>query len=136
MADVDDDVLRAKVYTELSKVVTYLSESSTGFSLPRFRRWRTPDAVAGTAGVVLTLVLAVVTFSSGYGRYVLVVGLVMTAAAVVALGKLPKHGPAATTRLRWRLEARSPRTTCTHLPTALAGRVVDPSTGRLTAARH
>lgn len=136
MADVEDDVLRAKVYTDLSKVVTYLSESSTGFSLPRFRRWRAPDAIAGTAGVVLTLVLAVVTFSTGYGRYLLVVGLVITAVAVLALGKLPKHGPPATARLRWRLEARSPRTTCTHLAADLAGRVVDPDTGRLSGTQH
>lgn len=128
----EPDPRRAKVYTDLSEFVIYLSKSRNGLSLPEFRRWRAPDAIAGVAGVLLTVILTVATFGSGYARYVLVVGIIGTAAAVILLGRLPKFGPSGLTRLRWRLEARSPRTTATHVPASLAGRAVDPRTGRLT----
>ena len=132
----DEELRRGKLYTDLSKVPIYLSQSRNGFSLPRFRRWRAPDAIAGVLGLVTTLLLTWATFGTGYGRYMLLWGLTLTVASVVALGKLPKYGPSALTRARWRLEARAPRTTCTHLPASLAGRVVDPRTGRLAPLHH
>jgi hypothetical protein len=128
----EPDPRRAKVYTDLSEFVVYLSKSRNGFALPEFRRWRAPDAIAGVAGFLLTIILTVATFGSGYARYVLIVGIIATVAAVILLGRLPKFGPSGLTRLRWRLEASSPRTTCTHLPASLAGRAVNPMTGRLT----
>ena len=128
----EPDPRRAKVYTDLSEFVVYLSKSRNGFALPEFRRWRAPDAIAGVGGFLLTIILTVATFGSGYPGYVLIVGIIVTVAAVIVLGRLPKFGPSGLTRLRWRLEARSPRTTCTHLPAVLAGRTVDPATGRLT----
>ena len=109
----EPDPRRAKVYTDLSEFVVYLSKSRNGFALPEFRRWRAPDAIAGVGGFLLTIILT-------------------TVAAVIVLGRLPKFGPSGLTRLRWRLEARSPRTTATHLPASLAGRAVNPVTGRLT----
>lgn len=128
----DPDPRRAKVYTDLSEFVVYLSKSRNGFALPEFRRWRAPDAIAGVGGFLLTIILTVATFGSGYPGYVLIVGILATVAAVIVLGRLPKFGPSGLTRLRWRLEARSPRTTATHLPVSLAGRAVNPVTGRLT----
>jgi hypothetical protein len=128
----EPDPRRAKVYTDLSEFVVYLSKSRNGFSLPEFRRWRAPDAIAGVGTFLLTIVLTVATFGTGYARYVLVGGLIVMVASVILLGRLPKFGPSGLTRLRWRLEAQSPRTTCTHLPAALSGRAVDPHTGRLT----
>lgn len=128
----EPDPRRAKVYTDLSEFVVYLSKSRNGFALPEFRRWRAPDAIAGVGTFLLTIVLTVATFGTGYARYVLIGGLIVMVAAVILLGRLPKFGPSGLTRLRWRLEAQSPRTTCTHLPAALAGRAVDPHTGRLT----
>jgi hypothetical protein len=128
----EPDPRRAKVYTDLSEFVVYLSKSRNGFALPDFRRWRAPDAIAGVGFFLLTIILTVATFGSGYARYVLIVGLVVMVASVIILGRLPKFGPSGLTRLRWWLEARSPRTTCTHLPAALAGRAVNPMTGRLT----
>ncbi len=122
---------RAKLYTDLSEVVTYLSRSRSGMALPEFRRWRAPDAVAGVGGFLGTVASTVATFGSGYARYVLVLGLLTTVIAVIALGRLPKFGPSGLTRMRWWLEARSPRTTCTHSASALTGCSVDPLTGRL-----
>ena len=131
----DDEPRRGKLYTDLSKVPIYLSQSRNGFSLPRFRRWRAADAIAGVLGTLATLILAVEALDTGNAGYVLACGAILTVAAVMALGKLPKFGPSALTRARWRLEARFPRTSCTHLPSALVGRVVDARTGRLTAPR-
>ena len=128
----EPDPRRAKVYTDLSEFVVYLSKSRNGFALPEFRRWRAPDAIAGVGGFLLTIMVTVATFGSGYPGYVLIVGIIATVAAVIVLGRLPKFGPSGLTRLRWRLEARSPRTTATHLPASLAGRAVNPMTGRLT----
>lgn len=128
----EPDPRRAKVYTDLSEFVVYLSKSRSGFSLPEFRRWRAPDALAGVGCFLLTIILTVATFGSGYARYVLIGGIIVTVAAVIILGRLPKFGPSGLTRLRWRLEAHAPRTTSTHLPTSLAGRAVNPATGRLT----
>ena len=128
----EPDPRRAKVYTDLSEFVIYLSKSRNGFALPEFRRWRAPDAIAGVGGFLLTIMVTVATFGSGYPGYVLIVGIIATVAAVIVLGRLPKFGPSGLTRLRWRLEARSPRTTATHLPASLAGRAVNPMTGRLT----
>jgi hypothetical protein len=127
----DDEPRRGKLYTDLSKVPIYLSESRNGFSLPRFRRWRAADAIAGVLGTLVTLMLAMGALDTGCALYVLIWGAILTIAAVVVLGKLPKYGPSALTRARWRLEARFPRTSCTHLSSALAGRVVDARTGRL-----
>jgi hypothetical protein len=128
----EPDPRRAKIYTDLSEFVVWLSKSRNGFALPEFRRWRAPDAVAGVGGFLLTIILTVATFGTGYARYVLIAGMIVTVAAVIVLGRLPKFGPSGLTRLRWRLEAHSPLTTCTHLPGALAGRAVNPATGRLT----
>lgn len=132
----EPDPRRAKVYTDLSEFVVYLSKSRNGFALPDFRRWRAPDAIAGVGGFLLTIILTVATFGSGYPGYVLFFGIIATVAAVIVLGRLPKFGPSGLTRLRWRLEARSPRTTATHLPASLAGRAVNPMTGRLTPITH
>lgn len=128
----EPDPRRAKVYTDLSEFVVYLSKSRNGFALPEFRRWRAPDAIAGVGGFLLTIMVTVATFGSGYPGYVLIVGIIATVAAVIVFGRLPKFGPSGLTRLRWRLEARSPRTTATHVPASLAGRAVNPMTGRLT----
>ena len=128
----EPDPRRAKVYTDLSEFVVYLSKSRNGFALPEFRRWRAPDAIAGVGGFLLTIILTVATFGSGYARYVLIAGIIVTVAAVIVLGRLPKFGPSGITRLRWRLEAQSPRTTATHSPSSLTGRAVNPATGRLT----
>lgn len=122
----------AKIYTDLSEFVVYLSKSRNGFSLPEFRKWRVPDAIAGVGLFLLTIILTVATFNTGYARYVLGLGIVATVLSVWLLGKLPKFGPSGMTRLRWRVEARWPRTTCTHLPATLAGRSIDPRSGRLT----
>jgi hypothetical protein len=130
----DDEPRRGKLYTDLSKVPIYLSQSRNGFSLPPFRRWRAADAIAGVLGTLATLVLTVTALPTGCGLYVLIWGAIVTIAAVIVLGKLPKYGPSALTRARWRLEARFPRTSCTHLPSTLAGRVVDARTGRLAPA--
>lgn len=129
---------QGKLYTDLSNIVIWLSKSRNGFSMPSFRRWRVADSVAAVAGVILTVIFTFVTFGTGYGRYVLVWGLILTAVSVWLLSKLPKVGPGPMTRLRWLVEARSPRTTCTHAPAVLAGRRFDPHTGRMTApaARH
>jgi len=127
----DDQPRRAKLYTDLSKVPIYLSQSRNGFCLPRFRRWRAADATAGVLGTLATLVLTMAALPTGYGLYVLVWGATLTIAAIIVAGKLPKYGPSAVTRARWRLEARFPQTSCSHLPSTLAGRVVDARTGRL-----
>ncbi|MFV8176756.1 hypothetical protein [Mycolicibacterium peregrinum] len=132
----DTDARQAKLYTDLSEFIIYLSKSRSGFALPDFRKWRVADAIAGVGLFLLTIVLTVATFGTGYARYVLVLGLVITVVSVWLLGKLPKFGPDGLTRLRWAIEARSPRTSCTHLPASLAGRGIDPRSGRLVALTH
>ncbi|MBN7567162.1 hypothetical protein D2E64_26265 [Mycobacteroides abscessus] len=129
---------RGTLYTELSKVPIYLSRSESGVSLPEFRRWRIPDALAYAAGLMLTPLFTFISYrlETGYTGWVFVCCLVITVVSIKLLSRLPKYGPTALTRWRWKLEARSPRTTCTHSVAVLAGRVVDPETGRLVSAGH
>lgn len=138
MSNTDEAPRRGTLYTELSKVPIYLSSAENGISMPEFRRWRAPDAIAFAAGVMLTPILTFVSFrlETGYSGWVFGVGVALTAIAVVLLSRLPKYGPTALTRWRWKLEARAPRTTCTHNASLLVGRVVDPGTGRLVSAGH
>ncbi|MFT8176804.1 hypothetical protein ACLXNF_04370 [Mycobacteroides chelonae] len=135
MADDDEQSQRGKLYTDLSKVVTEVSQSRNGFSMPSFRRWRAPDAIAWWVGVLLTVGLPIATINTGYAVHVLIACMLLTFAAVFALSKLPKFGPGALTRLRWRLEARTPRTSSSHSVASLSGRTVDPRTGRLVTMR-
>ena len=82
----DDEPRRGKLYTDLSKVPIYLSQSRNGFSLPPFRRWRAADAIAGVLGTLATLVATVTALPTGYGLYVLIWGAILTIAAVIVLG--------------------------------------------------
>ena len=95
----EDESRRGKLYTDLSKVVTYLSKSRNGFSLPAIRRWRAPDAIAFTAGGLLTVIVPIVTIKTGYAQHILVICFLLTVVSVFALGRLPKFGPSALTRL-------------------------------------
>lgn len=134
----EEEPRRGTLYTELSKVPIYLSRSDSGVSLPEFRRWRIPDAIAYASGLMLTPLLTFISYrlETGYTAWVFVICFVITVVAVLVLSRLPKYGPTALTRWRWKLEARSPRTTCTHSASALAGRVVDPETGLLVNVGH
>lgn len=138
MTNTDEAPRRGTLYTDLSKVPIYLSRSENGITLPEFRLWRAPDAIAFAAGLMITPILTFISFrlETGYSGWVFAVCVVATAVAVILLARLPKYGPSALTRWRWKLETRAPRTTCTHAPAALAGRVVDRATGRLVSAEH
>jgi len=82
----DGELRRGKLYTDLSKVPIYLSQSRNGFALPRLRCWRAPDAIAGVLGLAATLLFTWAAFGTGYGRYVLLWGLTLTVASVAGLG--------------------------------------------------
>ena len=65
-------------------------------------------------GFVVTASLVTCNLQSGNALTILVAGAIVTAAAVVALSKLPATRPSLTTRLNWWLADLRPQVSCSH----------------------
>jgi len=109
----------AKVWSDQRDIPIYLGDSGDGFRLPFKENWRAPDALAALVGFVVTASLVTLNLQSGYALTIVVVGLLVTVAAVLALSKLPATRPSLTTRLNWFLADLRPQVSCSH-PTPAA----------------
>ena len=104
----------AKVWSDQRDLPIYLGDSGDGFRLPGKENWRAPDAIAALVGLSVTAILVTVNLDSGSALTILVIGVVMTVAAVIALSKLPATRPSLSTRLNWFLADLRPQVSCSH----------------------
>jgi hypothetical protein len=110
------DSTPAKIYSDQRDLPIYLGDSGDGFTLPFKEKWRAPDAVAAVTGFIVTGALVTANLDGGHGLIILILGAVLTAAAVWLLAKLPHSRPSAATRLRWWWADLRPRTSWSHPP--------------------
>ena len=104
----------AKVWSDQRDLPIYLGDSGDGFRLPGKENWRAPDAIAGLVGLSVTATLVTFNLDSGNALTILVVGVLVTVAAILALSKLPATRPSLTTRLNWWLADLRPQVSCSH----------------------
>ena len=91
----------AKIYSDQRTVAIYLGDSGDGFTLPFKEKWRAPDAIAAVVGFIATGAAVTANLTGGHALAILVLGTLITVAAVWALSRLPVHRPSLSTRLRW-----------------------------------
>jgi hypothetical protein len=111
----------AKVWSDQRDLPIYLGDAGDGFRLPFKEKWRLPDACAALIGFVITGAAVTVNLDGGSALLILVVGVVVTAAAVWALSKLPASRPSIATRIDWWLADLRPRVSCSHRRSAPKG---------------
>jgi hypothetical protein len=104
----------AKIYSDQRTVTIHLGDSGDGFTLPFKEKWRGPDAAAAVIGFIATSAAVTANLSSGYTLRMLIVGVVVTIAAVWLLSKLPTTRPSLSVRARWMWANLRPRVTCSH----------------------
>lgn len=104
----------AKVWSDQRDLPIYLGDAGDGFRLPFKERWRLPDACAALVGFVVTGSAVTVNLDSGRALLILVTGVVLTAAAVSLLSRLPASRPSIRTRAEWFLADLAPRSSCSH----------------------
>jgi hypothetical protein len=104
----------AKVWSDQRDLPIYLGDSGDGFRLPVKENWRAPDAIAALVGLSVTAILVTFNLDSGNALSILVIGVVVTVAAVIALSKLPATRPSLSTRLNWFLADLRPQVSCSH----------------------
>jgi hypothetical protein len=108
----------AKVWSDQRDIPIYVGDSGDGFRLPFRENWRPPDAIAAVVGFLSTAALVTVNLDGGNALTILIIGVAVTALAVVLLSKLPATRPSVRTRLRWWLADLRPRVSCSHPPPA------------------
>lgn len=111
----------AKVWSDQRGLPIHLGDAGDGFRLPFKDTWRLPDAVALLVGFVTTTSLVTLNLQSGNALTVAVLGIVVTAAAVWALSKLPATRPSLRTRLSWWVADLRPKVSCSHRVPAREG---------------
>ena len=104
----------AKVWSDQRDLPIYLGDSGDGFRLPGKENWRAPDAIAALIGLSVTAILVTFNLDSGHAGTILVIGVLVSVAAVIALSKLPATRPSLSTRLDWFLADLRPRVSCSH----------------------
>ncbi|WP_431241047.1 hypothetical protein ACQ86B_28515 (plasmid) [Mycolicibacterium aichiense] len=104
----------AKVWSDQRDLPIHLGDAGDGFRMPFKEKWRFPDALAALIGFCLTAALVTLNLENGNAPRILVAGVVVTVAAVWALGKLPAVRPSIRTRLRWWLANAHPQVSCSH----------------------
>jgi hypothetical protein len=114
----------AKVWSDQRDLPIYLGDAGDGFRLPGKEHWRAPDAIAALTGLSLTAILVTFNLDSGNALSILVLGVVVTVAAVAALSKLPATRPSLATRLHWFQADLRPQVSCSH--PALAAEEAEP----------
>jgi hypothetical protein len=108
------DHTSAKIYSDQRSLPIHLGDSADGFTLPFKEKWRAPDAIAAVTGFVVTGGLVTANIDSGHALRILVVGAVLTVAAVWLLAKLPANRPSLPTRARWWWEDLRPQVSASH----------------------
>jgi hypothetical protein len=108
------DEAPAKVWSDQRDLPIHLGDAGDGFRLPFKEKWRLPDALALLLGFTVTASLVTFNLESGNALIILVVGVVVTAAAVWLLGKLPAVRPSIRTRFNWWLANLRPQVFCSH----------------------
>lgn len=106
----------AKIYSDQRTVTIHLGDSGDGFTLPFKEKWRAPDAAAAVIGFIATSSAVTANLTSGHALRILIVGVVVTVAAVWLLSKLPTARPALIVRARWAWANLRPRVTSSHRP--------------------
>ncbi|WP_006243409.1 hypothetical protein [Mycolicibacterium tusciae] len=104
----------AKIYSDQRSLPIHLGDSGDGFTLPFKEKWRAPDAFAAVLGFIVTGALVTANINSGNALRLLIIGVVVTAAAVWLLSKLPATRPSLRTRARWRWENLRPQVVSSH----------------------
>ncbi|WP_094287308.1 hypothetical protein [Mycobacterium lehmannii] len=104
----------AKIYSDQRSLPIHLGDSGDGFTLPFKEKWRAPDAIAAVTGFVVTGSLVTANIDSGNAFRILVIGAVLTVAAVWLLSKLPATRPSLRTRARWWWENLRPKVCSSH----------------------
>jgi len=109
------DEAPAKVWSDQRDLPIHLGDAGDGFRLPFKEKWRLPDALAALVGFLGTAALITWNIDNGYAPLrILVVGTVLTVAAVWALSKLPATRPSLRTRLVFWLANARPAVVCSH----------------------
>jgi hypothetical protein len=108
------DDTSAKIYSDQRSLPIHLGDSGDGFTLPFKEKWRAPDAIAAVTGFVVTGGLVTANIDSGHALHILVMGAVLTVAAVWLLSKLPATRPSLPTRARWWWADLRPRVSVSH----------------------
>jgi hypothetical protein len=108
------DETPAKVWSDQRDLPIYLGDAGDGFRLPFKEKWRLPDACAALIGFIVTGAAVTANLDSGRALLILVTGVVVTAAAVWLLSKLPASRPSIATRLVWFVADVRPRVSCSH----------------------
>lgn len=108
------DEAPAKVWSDQRDLPIHLGDAGDGFRLPFKEKWRLPDAIAALLGFIVTASLVTFNLESGNALVFLVVGVVVTTAAVWLLSKLPAVRPSIRTRLSWWLANLHPQVSCSH----------------------
>jgi hypothetical protein len=101
----------AKIYSSQRTVPIYLGEGD-GFRLPGKAKWRLADAIAYIMGAIITGTIVTADITAGDPRaafYALIIGAVLTFAAVILLGRLPVARPAPIVRALWIVANLCPR---------------------------
>ena len=84
----------AKIYSDQRSLPIHLGDSGDGFTLPFKEKWRAPDAIAAVLGFVVTGSLVTANITNGASAFrILILGVVITVAAVWLLSKLPATRP-------------------------------------------
>jgi hypothetical protein len=104
----------AKIYSDQRSLPIHLGDSGDGFTLPFKEKWRAPDAIAAVVGFIGTGAAVTANIDSGHALRILLIGAVLTAAAVWALSKLPATRPSLAIRARWLWQNTFPRVSCSH----------------------
>ena len=104
----------AKIYSDQRAITIHLGDSGDGFTLPFKEKWRALDAAAAVIGFMATGSAVTANLTSGYALRILIVGVVLTVAAVWLLSKLPSTRPTLATRARWLCSDLRPRVSCSY----------------------
>lgn len=115
------DETPAKVWSDQRDLPIHLGDAGDGFRMPFKEKWRFPDALAALTGFCVTFGLVTLNLESGNVVPILIGGVVVTVAAVWALGKLPAVRPSIRTRLTWWLANTRPQMSCSHRATKSEG---------------
>jgi hypothetical protein len=104
----------AKIYSDQRTVTIHLGDSGDGFTLPFKEKWRPADATTAVIGFIATGAAVTANLTSGYALRILIVGAVLTIAAVWLAAKLPATRPSVATRARWWWHNTWPQVSSSH----------------------
>lgn len=106
----------AKIYSDQRTVTIHLGDSGDGFTLPFKEKWRAADAAAAVIGFIATGAAVTANLTSGHALRILIIGAVLTVAAVWLAAKLPATRPSLLTRTRWWWHNAWPVVSSSHRP--------------------